>query len=55
MLIRNFDYVLCNVLCKLLPENDQPIQPTFHCQRPLLAALRQSAFPGSPQMGVLDA
>ena len=56
MLIPSFDDVRCNVLREvLLPgENDEPIPPTFYGQRPLLAALRQRAFPGEPWMGVLD-
>ena len=54
MLIPNFDAVRCNVLCELLPGNDKPIPPTLDGQRPLLAALRQRAFPGAAQRGGLE-
>lgn len=49
MLIPNFDDVRSNVLRELLPdENDTAIPLTYYEQRPLLAALRQRAFPDSP-------
>jgi hypothetical protein len=52
MLVPNFDEVRHNVLRELLP--DDAIPSTFKDQRPLLAALQQRAYPGAPQMGVLD-
>jgi hypothetical protein len=55
MLIPKFDDVRCNVLCELLPGNDEPIPPTLDGQRPLLAALGQRAFPDSSLMGILVA
>jgi hypothetical protein len=55
MLIPKFDDVRCNVLCELLPGNDEPIPPTLDGQRSLLAALGQRAFPDSLQMGILVA
>jgi hypothetical protein len=46
-----FNEVRHNVLRELLPDDAIPL--TLHDQRPLLAALSQRAYPGTPTMNVL--